>query len=263
MDPIHPLTAEQIAFYRENGFLELEAITTPEEIARLCIVYDTLFARRAGREDGNQFDIVSADEDDGAEATLPQILNPRRYAPELAATLFEANALRIARQLLGDGARFAGDHAIFKPAGNGAETPWHQDEAYWNPNVDAHAVAVWMPLQEATLENGCMQFLPGSQKMEILPHRSIGGDTRIHGMELDVFVDTTGAVACPLPAGGATFHDARTLHYTGPNRSQIPRRAYILNFASPPTPRTDGRRFPWNEMKQTARERRHKAAADT
>jgi ectoine hydroxylase-related dioxygenase (phytanoyl-CoA dioxygenase family) len=257
LEPITRLSPEQIASYRENGFLALDAITTSEEIARLISVYDTLFARRAGREDGNQFDVVSAD-DDEAEAGLPQILNPRRYAPELGNTLFEANALQIAQQLLGNDAKFVGDHAIFKPAGSGAATPWHQDEAYWNPDVDAHAIAVWMPLQEATLENGCMQFLPGSQKMEIVPHRSIGGDTRIHGMELDIDIDTSGAVACPLPAGGATIHDARTLHYTGPNRSRVPRRAYILNFATPPTPRTDGRRFPWNERKQTARERRRR-----
>lgn len=251
------LTTEQIEFYRESGFLAIDAITTPEEIARLRLVYDNLFARRAGREDGNQFDVVSTDEDD-AEATLPQILGPRKYAPELTGTLYEANALAISRQLLGEQARFVGDHAIFKPARNGAATPWHQDEAYWDAGVDAHAISVWMPLQEATLENGCMQFLPGSQRMEIVPHRSIGGDTHIHGMELAVEIDTTAAVVCPLPAGGATFHDSRTLHYTGPNHSEVPRRAYILNFATPPTPRTDGRRFPWNEIKDTAREKRRK-----
>ena len=123
------LTEAQIAFYHENGYLAIEAITTPEEIAKLRVVYDQLFDRKAGREEGNQFDLAGTDEE-GKAATLPQILNPRKYAPELAGTLYEVNARAIAEQLLGAGAGFSGDHAIFKPAGVGAPTPWHQDEAY-------------------------------------------------------------------------------------------------------------------------------------
>lgn len=258
--PTIVLSDAQVAFYLKNGYLALDAITTPDEVARLRAVYDHLFATNAGREDGNQFDLAGTDEE-GKPAALPQILGPRRYAPELNHTLYEANALAIARQLLGAEANFAGDHAIFKPARSGAPTPWHQDEAYWNPEVDANALSVWMPLQEATLENGCMQFIPGSQKQEIIPHRSIGGDVRVHGLELDADIDLSGAAACPLPAGGATFHSSRTLHFTGANLSAVPRRAYILAFAVPPTPRTDGRRFPWNEKKQTAGEARRKAAS--
>jgi len=259
IQPTVTLTEEQIASYRENGFLSIDAITTPEEIERLRGVYDRLFEQKAGREDGNQFDLAGADEE-GKAAALPQILNPRRYAPELAETLYEVNARAIARQLLGEDNELAGDHAIFKPAGTGAPTPWHQDEAYWEPDVKYHSLSVWMPLQEATLENGCMVFLPGSQKGEIVPHQSIGGDTRVHGLELLEAVDESRAVACPLPAGGATFHDSRTLHFTGANLSQVPRRAYILIFSAPTSPRGEGRRFPWQEAKRTARDERSRAA---
>ncbi len=94
-----------------------------------------------------------------------------------------------------------------------------------------------------------------------MPHRSIGGDTRVHGLEIVDAVDETRAVACPLPPGGATFHDSRTMHFTGANRSTVPRRAYILGFGAPTTPRGDDRRFPWNEAKRTAREERSKAAS--
>ena len=68
------------------------------------------------------------------------------------------------------------------------------------------------------------------------------------------------AVACPLPPGGATFHDSRTMHFTGANRSHVPRRAYIIGFGTPATPRADARRFPWNEAKRTARDERSRAA---
>jgi ectoine hydroxylase-related dioxygenase (phytanoyl-CoA dioxygenase family) len=258
--PTVVLTQDQIDFYHENGYLSLDSITTQEEIDRLVGVYDHLFATRAGREEGNQFDLASPDEE-GKEAVLPQILGPRNYAPELADTLYEANARAIAEQLLGKSVHFAGDHAIFKPARSGAATPWHQDEAYWDPNYNYESMSFWMPLQEATLENGCMQFIPGSHKMEVIPHRSIGGDTRIHGLETVDPIDESKAVACPLPAGGATIHASRTLHYTGANHSNIPRRAYILGFGGNNTLRTDGRRFPWNEAKHTPREDRSAQAA--
>ena len=260
IQPTVMLTDDQIAFYRENGFLAIDAITTAEEVSRLRGVYDRLFEQKAGREEGNQFDLAGTDEE-GKPAALPQILNPRKYAPALADTLYEANARAIARQLLGQDSQMAGDHAIFKPAGSGAPTPWHQDEAYWEPNVNYHSLSVWMPLQEATLENGCMVFVPGSHRQEIAPHQSIGGDTRVHGLELLDAVDEAKTIACPLPAGGATFHDSRTMHFTGANRSTVPRRAYILIFSAPTTPREDGRRFPWNEARHTARDERSRAAA--
>ncbi len=260
IQPTIALTEEQIAFYHENGFLAIDAITTQEEVERLRAVYDRLFEQKAGRAEGNQFDLAGADEE-GKPAALPQILGPRKYAPELAETLYEANARAISAQLLGENITFSGDHAIFKPAGMGAPTPWHQDAAYWDPNSDYHSLSVWMPLQEATLENGCMVFLPGSQRREITPHQSIGGDTRVHGLEMLEAVDEARAVACPLPAGGATFHDSRTMHFTGANRSSVPRRAYIIGFGTPPTPRAEARSFPWNEAKRTARGERSRSAA--
>ena len=57
-EPTITLTEEQIAFYHENGFLAMTAITTPEEVARLRGVYDRLFEQRAGRAEGNQFDLA-------------------------------------------------------------------------------------------------------------------------------------------------------------------------------------------------------------
>jgi len=257
--PTVSVTDEQIEFFKRNGFLALNSISTPEEVEMLRGVYDRLFASKAGREDGNQFDLAGTDEE-GVEAALPQILNPSRYAPEMKDTLARANALHIARQLLGPDVQSAGEHAIFKPAHSGAATPWHQDEAYWNPDFDYRTLSVWVPLQEATPENGCMQFIPGSHLLEVLPHRSIGGDTRVHGLELDTDFDVSNAAICPLPAGGATFHPSRTLHFTAPNRSDVPRRALIMGFGAPGIPRDDHRIFPWNDNKQTARQERAKAA---
>ena len=260
MAPTVVLTQDQIDFYHREGYLVLDAITTAEEVEWLRGIYDRLFEARAGRETGDQFDLGGTDEE-GRPAALPQILNPSKYAPELQQGLFRANALAVARQLLGPEARSGGEHAIFKPARTGAETPWHQDEAYWNPELDYESLSIWIPLQEATLENGCMQFVPGSHKQQVLAHHTINYDPRIHGLEVDS-ADTSRAVACPIPAGGATIHHNRILHYAGPNTSAIPRRAYILMFGLPPAKRSESRDFYWNSQKETARQQRAAQAGE-
>lgn len=253
------LTEEQIVFYHQHGYLAIEAITTLVEVSWMADVYDRLFAQQAGRERGDQFDLAGTDEE-GVQASLPQILGPSKYAPELRDTHLWRNARSMVKQLLGETADVGGDHAIFKPPRHGAATPWHQDEAYWDPMVEYESLSIWVPLQAATIENGCMWFVPGSHRLEVLPHHSIGHDPRVHGLEVEG-ADVTQSVACPLPAGGATFHHCRTLHYAGPNASDLPRRAYILGGGLPGKPRTAERRFPWNEIKQTARQARARSQA--
>lgn len=248
------LTDQEIAQFHEQGFLHLEQLVAAEEVAWVREVYDRLFAERAGWSRGDQFDLAGTD-DPEATPRLPQLMNPATYAPELARAVFRETARRLALQLLGD-AECGDEHAICKPAGDGAETPWHQDEAYWDPAYDYEALSIWTPLQEATLENGCMHFIPGSHRREVLPHHSIGHDIRIHGLETDL-VDARLAVACPIPAGGCTIHHCRTLHYAGPNRSGEPRRAYILTFRKPPTRREVPRDFPWLTARRAARRVRH------
>src|SRR5687767_5167270 len=182
--PTISLTTEQIEFYHGAGYLVLPRITTAEEVRWLRGIYDRLFATRAGRADGNQFDLGGADED-GEEAKLPQILSPARYAPELKDGLFRANALAVATQLLGESCIPQGEHAILKPARVGPETPWHQDEAYWGDEREYNSISIWIPLQEATLANGCMWFIPRSHKGEVVPHHCINHDVRLHGLEMD------------------------------------------------------------------------------
>ena len=129
MGPIRTLTQDQIDFYNDNGLLAIDSVATPDEIDRLCGIFDHLFASQAGRADGGQFDLSGVE---GKAPKPPQILSPRRYAPELNGTLYgpngmlyEPNAAVISRQLLGEDAKFEFDHAILKPAGSGAPTPWY------------------------------------------------------------------------------------------------------------------------------------------
>lgn len=248
------LTQQQVDDFHRDGFVAVEAVTSPAEVQQLRTIYDRIFAERAGRATGDQFDLAG-DDSENTVARLPQILNPSRYAPELADARFRRNGLAMVRQLLGETADYQGEHAILKPARYGAPTPWHQDEAYWDGGLDYTALSMWVPLQDATIENGCMQFIPGSHQFEVQPHHSIGNDVRVHGLEIDE-VDASTAVACPIPAGGATFHLSRTLHYAGPNNTAEPRRAYIIMFGTPPRRRAQSRDFFWNTIKRTPREDR-------
>jgi hypothetical protein len=254
------LTDDQIAFYRREGYLTLPAITTPEEIGWMIGVYDRLFAERAGRENGDQYDLGGTDEE-GKPALLPQIAEPSRYAPELKESLFHRNTLEVAKQLLGAEVHRYAEHMIYKPPLVGAPTPWHQDEAYSMGDYEYRSLQFWMPLQPATLENGCMLFIPRSHLREVQPHHSIGHDPRVHGLEVD-YVDASNAVACPLEAGGCTIHHVRMFHYAGPNRTTMPRRAYILGYAMPLKKRAVPNDHYWNRNKQTARDQRAKAAAE-
>ena len=219
--------------------------------------YDRIFRERAGREEGNQFDLGGTDEE-GTEAVLPQIMDPARYAPEMNDSLLLVNANVLARQILGDDVQCSFYHAIFKPARTGATAPWHQDAAYGASTHFYNAISIWVPLQEATIENGCMQFAPCSHQWDVLTHQSINNNPHIHGLELhpremDMVKDP---VACPLLPGGATVHGSYMLHYTGPNRTDIARRALILTAEGKPTPRPLKRRFWWIEERKTLRAER-------
>lgn len=259
--PVRALAAHEIEFFGQNGFLTLDRITTDDELVTLRAIYDRLFDERAGWDEGAQFDLGGNEQ--GQRPRLPQLLGPSKYAPELANTQFLANARAIARQLLGDDLiEEYGEHMIFKPAKYGAATPWHQDQAYHDPALRFRNINFWMPLDDATVESGCMQFVPGSHCRDVLPHHSIGDDPAVHGLEVDDPDQHAGyAVACPVPAGGLTMHAAYTLHYAGPNTSASPRRAYILVFRAPPTKRREPVDNYWMREKQTARMARAARAA--
>jgi hypothetical protein len=241
-----------------QGYLVIDRITDQADVARIREICEALFDSKAGFEEGRQFDMVGAD-DDEAGPKLPQLEHARLYAPELRQTLFFANAQRLAQELLGPEARFGFDHVIMKPAFDGAATPWHQDEAFRDPAYDYQEISIWMPLQDVDERNGCMAFIPGTNHGEVLPHRSPNDDVRVHAVECYTGFNVNDAVACPLRAGGCTVHTGRTLHGAGANHSDAPRYAYVLVFDLPRRPRSKKRIFPWQATKQTARMERERA----
>ncbi len=255
--PTVTLTEDQIRFFKEEGYLVVPQVSTPEELGTVKAAYDRLFSERAGREKGNQFDLAGDDEE-GKEAKLPQILDPSSFAPELRETHAWANAKAIMEQLLGGTLAWQGDHAILKPSGHGAPTPWHQDEAYWDETCDHASLSCWIPLQDVDEKMGCMHYVPRSHLGDIYRHQQIGNNPKVHGLELapGTGANLESAVSVPLPAGGCVIHHQRTLHYAPGNTSGQDRRAWIIMGGLPAVKREVPYDFPWQHTWKTARQER-------
>lgn len=244
---------ETIEQFRIDGFTHVDRITTDEELAWMRLVYDELFARRQAGLGHRYFDLARPYEAGGHDL-LPQILFPEQDVPELRDTVWYRNARAIAAALLDepDESLHSWGHMIDKPPRVGHETPWHQDEAYWDPGQSFHAVGMWMPLDDVDETNGCMTFLPGSHRLDVLEHRHIGDDPAVHGLEIVDPVDTSAAVAVCLAAGGATFHHPRTLHATSPNRTDRRRRACAAEFQTAPVDLAERAERPWVDAGRAA-----------
>jgi non-haem Fe2+, alpha-ketoglutarate-dependent halogenase len=97
---------------------------------------------------------------------------------------------------------------------------WHQDSTYWGLDPD-DVVTAWVAFTDATPENGYMQFIPGTHKVEQLPHLDTFHRDNLlsRGQEIAVEVDTSKAVGIALRAGEMSLHHIKLVHGSEPNRS--------------------------------------------
>jgi Phytanoyl-CoA dioxygenase (PhyH) len=240
------IDAADVEFFAENGYLAIDRVTTDAELDWLRSVYDELISRpRTGFPD-KVFDLVRpygvTD-----EPKVGQLLFPEQLVPAIRRTAMWNNANRIAARLLRVAQATVENwgHLIFKTPYSAQATPWHQDEAYWSVDLAYHAVGSWLAVDAATIDNGCLWFLPGSHRGEVLRHRHLGDDPAVHVLELDEPWDTRAGVPVPLAAGGMTFHHARTMHYAGPNVTGHIRRAWANEYQTAPIKLDTPANRPW------------------
>ena len=216
------VTSEDVHRYQTDGFVAIgRPILTAAEVAPIRVALDQLFDRYASLPGNSGRNIGTLDE----SGAVPEIVWTTRLHPALKDTPGFRRLRAAAAELLGvPRVRLHFDHAIFKPARSGGKTAWHQDVAF-DPDHDCPVATMWLALVDATPDNGCMRFIPGSHTGVIKPHHVFGR----HGLEAEE-VDEVDAVVCPLPAGGVTVHMQRTLHGSGPNASDRVRAAWILKF---------------------------------
>ena len=155
--------ASDAAFFREHGYLAVERITTDAELRWLRDVFDSVVLESE----------TSGHATDGGETGFQQYAFPEIAFSSLLDTTFRHNARRFAAALLGttEDELVAWGQFLWKRAGDGKITPWHQDEAYWDPERTYKAVAAWLPLHDCPVERSCLHFLPGSPSASRLRSR--------------------------------------------------------------------------------------------
>lgn len=120
---------------------------------------------------------------------------------------------------------------FIKEAANPGFVSWHQDSTYWG--LEPHdVITAWVALTDATVENGYMQFIPGSHKIDQLPHLDTfhRDNLLLRGQEIAVDVDTSQAVGAALQAGEMSLHHIKLVHGSEPNRSRDRRIGIALRY---------------------------------
>jgi hypothetical protein len=190
------LSEKDLESFSTNGFVSMTSISPPAELAAIRRILADLIARRVGEKEGSLFDTMDSSRSPDARTSI-QLTNPSNYSAWLLETDYVRNATRIAHQLLPN-CFLSCDFVLVKRAKVGSGTPWHQDEAYFDPQYDHETLTFWMPLQDVGPNDGCMIYVPGSPQMGVLAHRSLHDDPHTHAFECAVSFNQDQSAAVPL-----------------------------------------------------------------
>ena len=214
-----PLTQEGIDLFNTQGFLPREELLTALEVKALHQRLEDI--GNEGVEFPAQYVQIEPMVISGELAEDPVRFNNVRKIWQLTKhdALFKEYArhpkiLDVVHSLLGPNLKIYVDQTLCKPARVGSAKPPHQDSAYWTSIDPPNLVICWMALDDATEENGCMRFIPGSHKLGVIEHKRLE-DFRVE----DEKVDYASEVCVPLKAGGCSFHHSLAMHRTDANRS--------------------------------------------
>lgn len=234
----YEVTADEVERFRRDGYVTLKGVLSAAELAEMEAVIDR-FLRRDIPVPGRDFCDMSGDYERDPEAyAIFNVMLPRRYFPEWQGNLFERRAASIAAALAGDGLAIDYDQILAKrPRRPDAVFPWHQDLAYWPVTPDTRTATLWLALDDATPDNGCMRFVPGSNREpKLRPHAPLAGDRgKSHTLVAEVDESRDAVRHAPLRRGDVSVHDERVIHGSGGNTTDGWRRAYVLAFRAEQT----------------------------
>ncbi len=236
---------EEIEQFKRDGYLNIDKrLIDDEHLTVLREHYDRLFDQKRGtvgeglRNLAVVEDSESSENQDSDEEML-QIMEMWRYDDEYRKLLYHAPLLDIAESLIGSDIQLFHDQALYKPAFHGGEVFWHQDNAYWQC-VPPNLVSIWIALDDADEENGCMNVIPGSYLEGLETHGRAESEKGNVPALLQVKADVNRAIPVPVKAGCAMVHHCMTLHQTNPNRSRRDRRAMVIHYMQTGTRNRDG-----------------------
>lgn len=241
-DGIHgfdSFTEAHAAFFREQGYLVVHEAFSPGEVgAALEGLLDLIEGKSLEfiKSKGLQFEtrakgILSTLTREQRQDYVRKLNKYVDYDARLKALSGHPALQRVVTRLLGAPPELFANQALLKPPLIGREKPWHQDHAFFNVPMGTQVVGVWIALDEATPENGCMHIIPRGHREPIVHFK------RRDWQICDDQVDTDGILAVPLKPGGVLFFDGLLPHGTPPTRSPKRRRALQFHYI----PDTTGR----------------------
>jgi len=230
---ISDVTSDQIARYRRDGFLVIENFLTPSELAEWRSAVEEAIEERDGIKipgtsiKTGQDDGINPDTDYYANV-FDQLINLWQTNARVRKLMLSPELGKVATLLSGaTGIRIWHDQALFKrPWAN--PTALHLDVPYWSFS-SPDAISIWVALDDATYENGCLYFLPGTHKKT--SYRDIGIQKNMKAI-FAVYPELASveALAVPMRAGSASFHNGLCIHGAGANMTPRSRRAMTCAY---------------------------------
>jgi len=222
------LTQEQIQFYQDNGFLHVPGFLSPAETVELKnAVLESVAAMGKRRLTG-----AGKEWDESGENFYDKVFTQRINLWRINDTvkrymLSPALGKQVCELADVYGMRVWHDQTLIKePFAN--PTAWHLDNPYWSFS-SRDAISIWIALEDATLENGCMWFVPGSHKIATYENVTIGVNMA------DLFklypkMAEIDPVPVPMKAGDCSFHNGLAAHGAGANMTRRRRIAMTCGY---------------------------------
>lgn len=227
------LTNEQIRFFESNGYIVIEDFLSPEELTQWREAVTEAVKERNGLKMPGKDAKLGMDDGINNDAeyfskVFDQLLNLWQTNVKVKDIMLDERIGKMAAQLSGtNGIRIWHDQALVKrPWAN--PTSWHLDTPFWSFS-DRKALSIWVALDDATLENGCLYFIPASFKETTYENKGIGKN--MNGIfEAYPQFATVASVAAPMKAGSCSFHNGLTIHGAGANMTSGFRRAMTCAY---------------------------------
>ncbi len=222
------LSTEQIEFYQAHGYLAGIRLLNDFQIEALRDELDQIIDPS---HQGNElFYEYHSNESTDPRKALFHALGAWRVANAFHDLLWNPALLMAASQLLQGAVRFWHDQIFFKPAHHGGVVAWHQDYSYWTRTVPMAHVSCWIGLDDSTRANGCLHYVPGSHRWNLLPITGLADDLNsIQRVLTPEQKQEFQPVAIELRKGEATFHHPLMVHGSFENQTDSPRRAAVIN----------------------------------
>lgn len=227
------ISQNQINSFQKNGFLVVEDFLNKEELEYWRTSFTEALEERKGLKIPGKKGNV--DEDDGINEdsdyynkVFEQSINLWQTSEKMKKIMFDKNIGNMVSDLSGaDGVRIWHDQALVKrPWAN--PTAWHLDTPYWS-FTDRRALSIWVALDDATLENGCLFFIPGSHKHTTFKNPGIGKNMDAIFNFYPRFKSSK-SVSVPIKAGSCSFHNGLTIHGACANMTPGSRRAMTCAY---------------------------------